>query len=169
MTDEQRLLFLAHKHFEQGTATRGGALVTNEQTRPLEFRCTSPIRPTEYQRALYGDTLEDTIFEDLIAKPLIEKAGDSVSLVVVEDERFLAVRPELDVPVARVVPAPEAGAEDGPSIEVHPDFEGEREAVKAMLHAVQEQGVDLLEPFERIRRVLDQAHDRKVGDEQRDA
>ena len=169
MSDDLLLLFLTHKYFEQGKAIRGGALVSDDRTRPVEFRCTSPIRPTDYQRVLYGDTLDEYIFVDLIGVPLVNKALESVSLVVVEDEQFLGVRPHIDIPVVNLTPGPGEEGTETLSVEVHPDFKTERGFVESSLRQVTDQGADLSEPFDRIRLVLDQAHEKQIGDDQKDA
>jgi hypothetical protein len=166
MTDDRLLLFLSHKYFEQGKAIRGGALVTNIGTRPVEFRCTSPIRPNEFQRVLYGSTLDDHVFLDLIGKPLVDRAPEGLSLVLVEDERFLGLRTHIDVPVARIVPAPEDADQEAPSIEVHPDFIADTAYAESTLEDVLDRAIDPTEPFERIGLVLEQAHEKRVGDEQ---
>lgn len=61
-TDEStRLGFLGIELFDNGTAIRGGILITDIDTKPYEFRITSPVRASFFQRALYGKTLEDYI------------------------------------------------------------------------------------------------------------
>ena len=50
------LAFVALAEVEEGVL-RGGILVTDAQGKPVEFRCTSPIRPNAVQRTLYGGTL----------------------------------------------------------------------------------------------------------------
>jgi hypothetical protein len=169
MGDELLLLYLTHKYFEQGKAIRGGALVTDDKTRPVEFRCTSPIRPTDYQRVLYGGTLDGYIFVDLIGIPLINKARETVSLVLVEEDEFLDVRPLVDIPVARLARGPKGTTQDQLSLEVHPDFKTEKAFVESSLRDLAALGIDLADPFERIRLVLDQAHEKGIGDEKADA
>jgi hypothetical protein len=44
--DEISLGFLSSFDFENGTTVRGAILVTDDQTKPVEFRVTSPIRPS---------------------------------------------------------------------------------------------------------------------------
>src|SRR5262245_33024282 len=51
----------------------GGYLITNAWGRPLEFRLTTPVQPNRVQQILYGATLNDYLFADLIGKTLVEK------------------------------------------------------------------------------------------------
>ena len=40
----------------------GGMLVTNQLGRPLEFQCTTPLKPNRTQVILYGPTLAPFIY-----------------------------------------------------------------------------------------------------------
>jgi len=53
---------------------RGGILVTDSSGKPVEFRCTSPIRPNAVQRTLYGGTLMPHIAVELVGEvlPLVQ-------------------------------------------------------------------------------------------------
>ena len=66
--DDVRLMFISTKDFADGEAIRGGMLVTDAQTKPLEFRCTDPVRPTSLQKVLYGKMLENHVLVTLIGK-----------------------------------------------------------------------------------------------------
>lgn len=49
----------------------GAAMVTNDRGYPLEFRVSTPIRPSAVQRALYGHSLEPYIEGELVGKLLV--------------------------------------------------------------------------------------------------
>jgi len=165
MAENMHLMFLTSKYFEQGKAIRGGSLITDEKTRPIEFRCTSPIRPTDYQRTLYGDTLDSYIFADLVGIPLVSAANENVDLVLIEDERFLSVRPDVDVPVILLVhSATENGETPSIALKAHSEFETEKSVAQSQLAPFFDAGMNLLEPFERVRLALEQAHTQKIGD-----
>jgi hypothetical protein len=93
MTDQTstdiRLAFLDISVFEDGSI-RGGVLITDLETRPYEFRVTSPVKPTPLQRILYGRTLLDYVYGDLICLPLIRAVKEKLSLVIVRHENLLA-------------------------------------------------------------------------------
>ena len=162
MAENVRLMFLTCKYFEQLKAIRGGSLATDEKTRPIEFRCTSPIRPNDYQRVLYGNTLDSYIFVDLIGVPLVNATRESIDFVLVDDERFLAIRPSVGVPVILLVPSSQDRETTSVTLRAYPGFE--TESVAAQSVSIFKGGIDLLEPFERVRLALEQAHSQKIGD-----
>jgi hypothetical protein len=57
--DKLHLGFLRVISIEAGYV--GGLLVTNRIGRPMEFQCTTPVRPNKTQEVLYGPTLESFI------------------------------------------------------------------------------------------------------------
>ncbi len=165
-----RIAFLDTASFENGAATRGGVLVTDIESRPYEFRCTSPIRPTSVQRMLYGSTLEEYIFMELIALPLIKAMKEKLALVLVRNPTLLRVRPRLSYPMGLVrrdqkTPiAADAQTEMRPvTISTHRDYPAELAAIQtALASLIQER--DLLEPFERIQVALIESHNQHVGE-----
>jgi hypothetical protein len=92
--------------FENGNALRGAILITDAETKPFEFRITSPVRPNSYQRALYGSTLEDYVQLELIGVPLIRELRESVDVIVVVIPSLLRIRPKIPVPVALISGGP---------------------------------------------------------------
>lgn len=93
----------------------GGAMVTDPQGLPLEFRYTDPVRATKLQRVLYGDVLEKYIHCDVIGANLISRLEHKPDLVLVADPALL---PALGAPTrktalllpGRVSPLKEYGA-----------------------------------------------------------
>jgi len=55
--EELTIGFLSSAKFENDSVIRGAILVTDVETKPLEFRVTAPVRPTNFQKTLYGDIL----------------------------------------------------------------------------------------------------------------
>ena len=90
-----RLAFLSYVEIEKGLSGRGAALVTDHVTKPLEFRCTTPIRPNPVQRTLYGATLRPYIAVDLVGVSLIEAIQEKPQVVIVQDSSFLDLRPKI--------------------------------------------------------------------------
>lgn len=184
--DEQkavRLGFLAFKEFERGY--RGGLLVTDSRGKPLEFRCTSPIRPTQVQRILYGRSLIPYIAVQLIGVPLTNSATEKPTLIVVSHDVFLELRESIHQPVLFVRRQGDA-IRTGSRSEGLPEFEpvlleceGARfdpivveshrrhpeEALQSR-HQLREifDHLDLLEPFERVARALDEVERQKAVD-----
>jgi hypothetical protein len=85
-----------------GAGYVGGLLVTNQMGRPLEFQCTTPVRPNRTQEILYGPTLRPFLLSDLIGKTLFERLAVKPQAIVVSDADFLSLRPHLSIPVACV-------------------------------------------------------------------
>jgi len=67
----------------------GGAMVTDTQGLPLEFRYTEPVRATKLQRVLYGDVLEKYIHGDVVAANLISRLEQKPELFLVGDMALL--------------------------------------------------------------------------------
>src|SRR5437899_2076529 len=64
----------------------GGYLVTNQWSRPLEFRLTSAVQPNRIQQILYGSTLQSYVCADLIAKSLVDRAATTVHCLFTDRE-----------------------------------------------------------------------------------
>ena len=97
--DEFRIGFLAAIEVpERGYV--GGLLVTNRFGRPLEFQCTTPVKPNRTQEILYGPTLIPFVLGELIRRTLVEKIGVKPHLVLTESSDILEVRNHVSLPVA---------------------------------------------------------------------
>ncbi len=161
-SNDRILAFLDHASFEEGGAIRGGCLVTDALTRPLEFRVSGAIRPTSLQRVLYGDTLHEYICNDLLGLPMLQALESRPGLVLVRDAEFLKMRPKVEIPVLWV-----RGTVDGQYVlQAFPGFEQEAEAGLEVLPR-RLRGRNILEPFTRIRSALEEAHTLKVGEAQK--
>src|SRR3990172_5492533 len=88
---------MAFKDYERGY--RGGLLVTDSRGKPLEFRCTSPIRPNQVQRILYGRTLMPYLAVQLIGVPLLSSVAEKPNIIVVNFDVFLDLREFVQQPV----------------------------------------------------------------------
>lgn len=94
--------FLGYHAFDDGVAYRGAILVTDESGKPLEFRCTAPVRPTQLQRTLYGKSLLPHILTELIAAPLIASLREKPQMILISDDHFFDLRCKLAFPVIMV-------------------------------------------------------------------
>jgi hypothetical protein len=77
-----RLAFLTIQ--SEGTAFIGALLVTNHWGRPLEFHITQPVQPTKLQQILFGPTLPAYLYCDVISKALLEKIETPIHLVITD-------------------------------------------------------------------------------------
>lgn len=91
---EMKLAFLSNYKFENDAAIRGAILVTDASTKPLEFRVTAPIRPTNLQKTLYGKILDEHLAVELISLPLLDSLNDNnkPDLIIVLDALFFRCR-----------------------------------------------------------------------------
>lgn len=96
--DDLRIGFLTAIRTQEN-AFVGGLLVTDRFGRPLEFQCTTPVKPNRTQELLYGPTLEPFILGDLLGKALIGKVAVKPTLVVTDREEMLALRNLVSVAV----------------------------------------------------------------------
>lgn len=95
----KNLVYLDLAEFDGGQVIRGGALVVDPTTEPLEFRCTSAIRPTRLQRILWGARLGAHMAAELIGLPLLKTLQQGFGLVLTNDEVFMGIRPSLTTPL----------------------------------------------------------------------
>jgi hypothetical protein len=155
----------------------GGYLVTNLWGRPLEFRLTTAVQPSRIQLILYGGTLEPYVCADLIGKTLVDKTSTAVACVFTDCKPVLDLRLKIDVPVVCLpgeprlleVPASYPNANDEPESQnlkgqvlCHPRFPEDAVAVRALRDRL-DAGLDLAEPFVRIRQAMSEARKLSVA------
>ncbi len=175
-----RLAFLGYSEFDKGY--RGGILVTDEWGKPLEFRCTAPVHPNPVQRTLYGGTLLPHIAVELIGAPLLRTVQEKPEAVIIQDEIFFDVRHQSETPMIRLrrqgeeVTVSDTSDKakqapivmDSPSgkfqpiiMEAHREFPQDSAACRERLSELFARW-DLIEPFDRLSKVLEYVHQQKV-------
>jgi len=170
-----KLAFLETYALEENAGIMGAILVTDADTKPLEFRVTAPIKPTSFQKTLYGDVLLEHILVELISVPLLNAVNEQVDLIIVKDPFFLGANNKQGIRVVRVY-----NEEDGQSrastkpealtisangsgktlLETSKKFEAELAAIKDQINKLAENR-NLLEPFERLKLACEQVHQQK--------
>jgi len=177
---ETQLMFIGAQKFESGKAIRGAFLLTDMDTKPLEFRCTNPIRPSSLQSVLYGQMLQRHIMVELIGMPLVNSVKQSPALILVTDPDLLWLRSKLKVPVVQITKETEISVSDSDQVRTallssnsgqfdpvvlaaHADFGDDVTFATAALVPVFSR-FDLLEPFQRVVIALDQVHQQKIGE-----
>jgi len=153
----------------------GAILVTDAETKPLEFRVTSPIKPTGFQKTLYGDVLLEHILVELISVPLLNAINEHVDLILVKDPFFLGANNKQGIRVIRVFNESDgksrasskaeelafAGSSSGKMmVETSKKFETELAPIKDQLNKLAEHR-NLLEPFERLKLACEQVQQQK--------
>jgi hypothetical protein len=81
----------------------GGYLVLNRCGRPLEFHCTTPIKPNRAQEILYGPTLKPFLYGEQIGQALLAKSKSDTLAIFADQDAALAVADYTQVPVALVL------------------------------------------------------------------
>lgn len=81
----------------------GGYLVLNRCGRPLEFHCTTPIKPNRAQEILYGPTLKPFLYGEQIGQALLAKSKTETLAIFADQEAALAVADYAQVPVVLVL------------------------------------------------------------------
>jgi hypothetical protein len=72
-------------------------MVTDNRGFPLEFKASTPIRPSLVQKTLYGGQLEQYIGVELCGKTLIQQAARKTKLVLVPDTHLLDISNQVNV------------------------------------------------------------------------
>lgn len=154
----------------EGVGFCGGYLLLNSSGRPVEFHCTFPVNPDRAQRILYGKSLESFLSADHIGKPLLEKSRMNPAAVFVEQAAVLDLQPRSAIPLIHVWMAqPGNPAEPASDPDSSPNESKISESKLGFHYGVisdstkglvelLERRIDLLEPFERIREALHEAH-----------
>jgi hypothetical protein len=168
-TEEIRLAFIDVAIFPDGSI-RGGILTTDIETRPYEFRATSPIKPTQVQQILYGATIKDYVYGELICAPLVRATKEKLSVVITKEPYILTMRPLVSVPVILVKSEnPQAGDGGSPvslSFSAHKSFMNELSYAQTILAPIMQKH-NLIEPFERLKLALNEVHRMGVGEKEK--
>lgn len=80
----------------------GGYLVLNLLGRPLEFHCTTPVKPNRAQQILYGPTLQPYVYGELIGQTLLTRSAVRPRVVCTDQQAVLAAYPYTQAPVVLV-------------------------------------------------------------------
>jgi hypothetical protein len=148
---------------QEANGFTGGYLVTNVWGRPLEFRLSTAVQPTRLHQVLYGPTLRAYVCADLIGKALVEKAGVPVEMIVTDSEPVLDLRLKVATPMIWLREGPSRGKEGrwGRHVfGVHVDFPADVTRPAELLGSG-DGGLDLSEPFGRVREAMSEA--RRTG------
>jgi hypothetical protein len=175
--DLRKIAFLETYTLESDAGIMGAILVTDADTKPLEFRVTAPIRPTNFQKTLYGDVLLEHILTELVSVPLLNAINEEIDLILVRDPLFLSVNEKQGIRVVRVMNEEDKNFKAGKSVqelassngssktyvETSRKFESELAEIKSKLSSLSEHR-NLAEPFDRLRVACEQVHLQKTGE-----
>ena len=163
--------FLSVEMTADNVGMLGAILVTDARGYPLEFRCTTPVRPTAIQKTLYGSKLKPYVCVELCGKRLLVEIQRKPAIILTSDQAMLA----LSTDALPVVVAVRAGSViETASLTKHLNTErlesvaGHFQPIVLMSRQDQSQSIslakstlidlfgiiDLLEPFDRIKTAL---------------
>jgi hypothetical protein len=175
--DITKIAFLETFSISENGGIMGAILVTDAETKPLEFRVTAPIRPTNFQKTLYGDVLLEHILVELISIPLLNAINEQIDLIIVKDPLFLGVNNKQGIRVIRLLddekqksrnnnPVESLNSNSSAEnlfIETSEQFEGELKGIKDRLEKIAEVR-NMAEPFERLRAACEQVQMQRTND-----
>ena len=163
--------FLSVEPTPDNTGLIGAMLVTDERGYPLEFRCTTPVRPTAIQKTLYGSLLKPYVSVELCGKRLLAEVQRKPALVVTPSQDLLPLSSE-QMPIVTVLRAGDvieteslarhldrerlessSGSFQPVVIMSRQDQQIEIGSVKTTLNELFH-NFDILEPFDRIKTAL---------------
>lgn len=153
--DEFRFGFLTAVKADDDAGIVGGLLITTKTGRPLEFQCTTPVKPNRTQTILFGDTLQPYLIGELISKTLIERVDVKPTIILTDTNEILEVRSHVEIPVLQLLEDEEVGDfEVGRwSLNHHADFAGDISIAEKYLREVPQQA-NLHEPLQRTQDAL---------------
>lgn len=178
-TSQTAIGFLGYREFDEGEAYRGAILVTDEWSKPMEFRCTAPVRPNHLQRTLYGSSLLPHVLTELIAAPLIASLRVKPELILIDEEAYFDVRHTAQLPIVRVTRIKSGQKHENRAktkslllqcasgrfaqveIEAHWKFHADLDSCGDRLRDLFSNW-DLTEPFQRLAEGLQYVHDERV-------
>lgn len=176
--DINKIAFLETYTLEDNGGVMGAILVTDSETKPLEFRVTAPIKPTTFQKTLYGDVLLEHILVELISVPLLNAINEQIDLILVKDPLFLGANSKQGVRVVNILTDEKSKSRGGSKaeelkqvgatsekvfVETSKKFEAELGGIKESLERVAEHR-NLIEPFERLRIACDQVQSQRTNE-----
>jgi hypothetical protein len=158
-TDGLRLGFMETMEVD-GRGHIGGLLITNQNGRPLEFQCTTPVRPSRTQEILFGETLRPWLLAELIGSTLLDRVAIKPNLIVISDPGLLDLRNHTHIPVAcasearsRLNDDPQVVRMGNSILRFHDAHSIDAESLMRQKHLLPE-SADLAEPLERVREAL---------------
>jgi hypothetical protein len=169
--------FLGIYRFEEGAAIRGAILITDTETKPLEFRVTESVRPQKFQEILYGELLNEHISVELIGLPLLSALQQKPNLIIVRDLLFLEINTKQEIPTVLMLKEDEPLFKRGASTKpLNPEdsgrppvkictlsqFEPKLEEISHRLQPIFLKR-DLMEPFNRLEKACADFNSRNEG------
>lgn len=94
--------FLDVEPTANGDGFISAVLITDGRGYPLEFKATTPVRPTLVQKTLYGTTLEKYVGVELCGKNLVRQLARKPEVILVSDRSLLDIASEETLAVVAI-------------------------------------------------------------------
>ncbi len=147
---------------------RGGVLLTDEKTKPVEFRITSKVKLEELQKILYGSSLKEVLFKEKFGIELLSALSENYDIVLTQDKEILSIRQYIDAPVIFIRKFDPFMPKDRLShkvVNIHEKFEpliftiskedeNKLISISKKLNEIYK-NFDLLEPFKRVEKAME--------------
>lgn len=142
---------------------RGAALVVDPSGDPVEFRCTSPVRPTKLQKLLWGKRLTQHLLVHVLGRPLVDALSTLPALLVVRQRLLLGLRPVAGLPTVQLLATAEdagcrsLGADPPAFLRAYGDRADDLDLAARHLAPVG-RGLPATEPFTRVLQAVAELH-----------
>ena len=136
----------------------GALMITDFRVRPFHYSYVSPVRPTTFQKILFGPTLNSHVKIDVIAEKLLKNIPRVPDVLFVDDMEILAVKQIIKKPTACLKKSTSQDAEPNrlSILDYKADSDEDQEIIGQII-AHLENLIDLVEPFSRMRQALKEA------------
>jgi len=132
----------------------GGLLVVDGHSLPKHFAYVDAVRPTLLQRLLYSLTLETAARVDTIGRELLGSLSDLPSVLFIDDDALRSITRLVQCPVAHIRASENKSRTLKSYIYDIMGDHADNDTVRSITNTLDDT-VNLLEPFERIRDVLE--------------
>ncbi|RMA93211.1 hypothetical protein [Hydrogenothermus marinus] len=161
-----RIAFIDFK--ELNNTVKAGILLTDEHTKPIEFRTTTNINIDELQRILYGESLKEVLYKERFAVDLANSLKEDFDILLTKEKNILSIRKEIGKPVGYIRKFDPFKALDKHSHKIV-NLAGKFEPLVLTISKEDEKNLyifsknlqkiyknfNLLEPFERVKKALE--------------
>ncbi len=147
---------------------RAGILITDETTKPVEFRVTTNVNIDELQKILYGESLETVLYKERFTTELVQSLKEDFDILFTKEKDLLSLREEIGKPILFIQKYDPFKAMDKYSYKItnlSDKFEPlaitiSKEDAKLLIplgRKLQEiyRTYNIVEPFDRIRKAID--------------
>ena len=158
-TEHLRLGFMETMEVD-GRGHIGGLLITNQKGRPLEFQCTTPVKPNRTQEILFGESLQAWLLGELIGSTLLDRVSIKPNMIITSDPNLLELRNHTSIPVACAAEGKSKVTDQGGTLRLggsilrfHGSHEIDAQTLAQQKHLIPD-SANLAEPLERVREAL---------------